>query len=271
MLAGRPVGPHLAGGAGGQQPAAGVGRAGGQVAVQQLAGRPYSRAATARSASARCRVPRPLPEHVPAGPGGDRGDERDRGHGPAPPAEPAPHRPHALHLRPPPPARPSIPLGNAVVPVGPQPVKRLLGAVRPLDRQPARRLRPQPEHQPPVPAGRVRPAPLGEPGQPLSAGRQRRRGPDHVGVVLADQPHARASGCPLPADAPQDGDRLVDVADDQVGPAVVVQVAEGRPAGQVRGLEVGPAPLAGTSLNFPPPWFMQQHRLLPPAASLPVG
>src|SRR5205823_71227 len=65
-------------------------------------------------------------------------------------------------------------------------------------------------------------------------------------VVLALQSHAEPVVAPAP-DAPQDGDRLVHVADDEVGPAVVVQVPEPDPARRVGRREVAPDPPAGVA------------------------
>jgi len=101
---------------------------------------------------------------------------------------------------------------------------------------------PQAEHHPAI-ARRSIAAAAANKARLLAAGRLEEHARAHqVGVVLVRQFHSE----PVVArrrDVAQDGDRLIDVADDDIGLAVVVEIAQRCTAGKMRLGEVGPPPL----------------------------
>ena len=102
----------------------------------------------------------------------------------------------------------------------------------------------------------------------MTVDREHGFGTDGTGVILAHEANAQPV-VRRTADAPQDGDRLVEVADDEVDPAVVIQVAEADPAPQMGRLEIVPESFAGDAEL--PPIVEQQDGQLLAIGFLPVG
>src|SRR5581483_3653937 len=157
-------------------------------------------------------------------------------HGSSALTSPTTSRPRPCHLR-----RRRVAFDELPVAVDCQMVPRLNGSRRPADAQP-RHLPgcPEAEDDAVVAAGEVAAAALDLADELLPADLQRQHRAGGVGVGLADEGGPEPV-VPVVADVPQQGDRLVGVADHDVGAAVVVQVAEGHaPADPLRP-EVRPA------------------------------
>ena len=77
------------------------------------------------------------------------------------------------------------------------------------------------------------------------------RGADGAGVILAFEPHAEPA-VPLAADSAKHRGRLVQVTDDQIGAAVVVQISE-PDSGPSRGVVPKTPIRLLASTNFFPP------------------
>ena len=141
----------------------------------------------------------------------------------------------------------------------------LLVAPGPGDRDPPHaRLVAQADQHAPVAGGEVTASALDEPGQPPVAHFHNHPGPGHVPVLPPDQLDAQPVMVGDVASArvvtEQDG-RTVQMGDDQVGPAIVVEVADGQPPAAVWHLEVI-SPLLGDDRKPPGPEVPQQDRPL---------
>src|SRR5262249_36997927 len=92
--------------------------------------------------------------------------------------------------------------------------------------------------------GKIAAASLGEAGQLALIGFEDEGGADDVAVVFADELDAEPAGrVALGGLVAQEDGLVVGVADDDVGPAIVVQIADGNAAGEGGSLEEGSAAL----------------------------
>jgi len=101
----------------------------------------------------------------------------------------------------------------------------------------------QTKQQSSVSRGEVATPALGKAGQCTASHMQGYLGADEVAVPLVGQLHPEPV-VPLPGFVAEQRDRFVKMANDQVGPAIVIQVADGDAAALVLGLEIWPT-LAG--------------------------